>query len=101
MENQQGISLLEVLISLLIVSISSVILLQQQRNLIVLYADLLLQDQTLQIAENCCQHRYRDQKPIQPLQNGIRVSQRANTLVIERIGRNQSIHTLDYPCPER
>lgn len=99
MENQQGFSLLEVVISLLFVSIGSVVLLQQQANLTIFYADLQIRNQTLQIAENACQVlQYGGKLPLHF--DTVQIQQHVNTLILEHRGRNDSTYTLSYPCAE-
>ncbi len=98
MENQQGISLLEILIALLLLSISGIALLHQQISLNTSLADLLQRNQALLLIENTCQ-AYQLNDVIHSVPEAFRITKLSNALLLQHTGRNQQVFTLRYPCP--
>jgi len=99
MENQQGISLLEVLIALLLLSISGIALLHQQININASLADLLQRNQSLLFIENTCQANQLNNIKYSVPEEAFRIIKLSNALLLLHTGRNKQTFTLKYPCP--
>lgn len=98
MENQQGISLLEVLLALLLLSISGVAMLRQQISLNIAFGELIQRNQALLLVVNGCQSAQMHGS-IAPLPPSFNLQRRPKGLSLYHAGRNQQTFTLEYPCP--